>query len=71
MSHGNFIVHFWKGRLYPVIKRGDGSWWLTNPEEKRRVQMNGKVIGVETLRIYFRPYQPFKKKSNYDRWKMG
>ena len=70
-SHNSFETRFRKGRLYPAILREDGFWWLTNPEEKKRIQMNMKVVSPVTMRKYFKPYQPFEKKSKYERWKMG
>lgn len=69
--YNSFEVRFWKGKLYPAILREDGSWWLTNPEEKKRIQMNRKVVSPVIMRKYFKPYQPFKKKSKYERWKVG
>ena len=69
--HNDFEVRFWKGKLYPAILREDGFWWLTNPEEKKRIQMNRKYVSPVIMRKYFKPYQPFKKKSKYERWHVG
>lgn len=70
-SHNNFETRFREGRLYPVILREDGFWWLTNLEEKKRIMMNRKVVSPEIIKRYFIPYQPAKKKSKYERWKVG
>ena len=67
--HNDFEVRFLKGQLYSAVQREDGHWWLTNFGEKKRIVINQKVsLG---LRKYFKPYQPAKKKSKYERWKMG
>ena len=69
--HNYFEVRFRKGKLYPAILREDGFLWLTNPEEKKRIQMNRRYVSSEVLRKYFKPYQPVKRKSKYERWNMG
>lgn len=70
-SYKSFETRFRKGRLYPAILREDGFWWLTNLEEKKRIMMNRKVVSPEIMKKYFKPYQPVKKKSKYERWKVG
>lgn len=66
-SYGQFTTFFYKDQLYPIILRNDGKWWLTNLKEKKRIELF--CLGANTIRRYFKPYQPFKKKTKYERWK--
>ncbi len=68
-KNGDFEIRFWKGQLYSAVQREDGYWWLTNFGEKKRIVINRKVSWG--LRKYFKLYQPFKKKSKYERWNVG
>ena len=68
-SYNSFETRFRKGWLYPAILREDGFWWLTNLEEKKRIRMNREVVSPEIIKKYFKPYQPAKKKSKYEKWK--
>ena len=65
-SRGQFTAFFYKDQLYPIILK-DNRWWLTNVKEKKRILVNGNL--KFTIRKYFKPYQPFKKKTKYERWK--
>ena len=67
-SCNSFKTRFRKGRLYPVVLREDSFWWLINLEEKKRIRM---VVSSEIMKKYFKLYQPVKKKSKYERWKVG
>ena len=69
-SRGNFEIRFWKGKLYPIILK-DNHWRLTNPNQKKGILLDKRIIHFDDIRRFFKPYQPFKKKSGYERWKLG
>ena len=67
-KYNTFIVKFKKGHLYSIVKHEDGRWWLENHEEKKRIAMDRRYITPAIIRNYFIPYNPFKRKSNYEKW---
>jgi hypothetical protein len=66
-SRGQFTTFFYKDQLYPIILEKDNRWWLTNVKEKKRILVHGDL--KVAIRTYFKPYQPFKKKTKYEKWK--
>ena len=66
---GDDQIKFRKGQLYSVFLGDDKRWWLINREEKKKVIVLQKFI--PQMRRFFSPYKPFKKKSEYERWKVG
>ena len=66
---GNVQIKFRKGQLYPVALGDDRRWWMINREEKKKIIVLREFI--PQMRKFFSPYKPSKKKSKYERWKMG
>ena len=68
---GNFEVSFRFGVKYPIVLKADGHWWLMNPEQRKSVMIHPDIISYESIRKYFIRWNPNKRGSKYERWKMG
>lgn len=69
--HGRFEVSFRFGVKYPIVLKADGYWWLMNPEQKKSIMIHPDLTSYESIRKYFIRWNPNKRGSRYERWKMG
>ena len=69
--YGKFEVHFEFGVKYPIVLKADGHWWLINPAQKKSIMLHPSLIPSEKIREFFIRWNPNKRGSKYERWKMG